>query len=245
LNLLSNAIKYNRDGGRVFVECVSVSEERLRFRVLDTGPGIPPAFLDRLFQPFERVDSQTNVPGAGLGLALCKRLTELMGGSIGVETNVGEGSTFWLDLQVSASTAEHADSPTQLAHAPVRSYTRARGLLYVEDNLSNLELVESIVALRPSIRLISAMQGQMAIDLARQHGPDLILLDIHLPDMDGEEVLRRLQAEPRTQKIPVVMISADGTRRQMERLTAWGVRSYLTKPVNIKEFLRLLDELLA
>jgi CheY-like chemotaxis protein len=132
-----------------------------------------------------------------------------------------------------------------LSQVPSKSYPQPKVVLYVEDNLSNLELVESIIVLRPAVRLISAMQGQMAIDLARQHVPDLILLDVHLPDMDGEEILRRLRADPRTQGIPVVMISADGTPRQIERLTGLGVRSYVTKPIHVKEFLKLLDEILA
>jgi CheY-like chemotaxis protein len=168
-----------------------------------------------------------------------------MGGTIGVETTVGKGSTFWIELMVAEPPAGGLDGGTQLSHVPVRNYEQPRLVLYVEDNLSNLQLIESIAGLRPSIRLLSTMQGKTAIDLAKQHVPHLILLDIHLPDLGGEEVLQRLQSDPRTKGIPVVMISADSTRHQIERLMAHGVRSYLTKPICIKQFLTMLDELLA
>jgi signal transduction histidine kinase/DNA-binding NarL/FixJ family response regulator len=240
LNLIGNAVKYNRDHGRVDVDCEPVSDGRVRVRVADTGPGIAPEKLEMVFTPFERLDAETTgIEGTGLGLALARGLVDAMGGELGVESTVGVGSTFWVDLALTSAPvelAEAADSPP----APPEP-ARVSTVLYIEDNLSNVRLVERILAHRPHIRPIVAMQGQMGIELAQRHHPDLVLLDLNLPDMDGEEVLARLKAEPGCSDIPVVVVSADATARQIARLRASGASDYLTKPLDVARFLQVLD----
>jgi signal transduction histidine kinase/CheY-like chemotaxis protein len=244
LNLLSNAVKYNRQGGAVTLSYDETPTARLRINVTDTGPGIAPEKMERLFTPFDRLDvDQTGVEGSGLGLALSKRLVEAMGGALGVESSVGRGSTFWVELPLVEDWVKRLDGG-EGAPAPARSdaLRKARVVLYVEDNLSNLKLIERVVAHRPEVRILPAMQGRLGLDLAREHSPDLILLDLHLPDMPGEEFLLRLRAMPETREIPVVVISADATPGQADRLLASGARGYLAKPVEVKKFLALLDE---
>jgi len=247
LNLVSNAIKYNHRGGTVTLSCEDVAGGRFRINVRDTGPGIPRENLGRLFTPFERLNADTtSVEGSGLGLALSKGLVDAMGGTMGVESIVGQGSTFWTEFPVADGTnrpEEPADRETPRPDAAGVS-VKNRTVLYVEDNLSNLKLIERILARRPGIRLLSAMQGRLCLDLTREHHPDLILLDLHLPDIEGAEVLRRLRESPETREIPVVVVSADATPRQIDRLRADGARDYLTKPFDVKKFLALVDEIL-
>jgi len=248
LNLLSNAVKYNREGGRVTLACEPVPEapDRLRLAVSDSGPGIPLEKLGRLFQPFDRLGAEaTEVQGTGLGLALSKTLVEAMGGAMGVESEVGVGSTFWVEMPVVEAPTERMRRTNPLHLASRTTQATARTVLYIEDNLSNLRLVEQILVHRPNIRLITAMQGGLSIDLAREHQPDLILLDMNLPDLHGSQVLKELQADARTRAIPVVVISADATPGQVERLVAAGARAYLTKPFEIKQFLEILDRVWA
>jgi PAS domain S-box-containing protein len=243
LNLLSNAVKYNGAGGTVHLS-FGASNGKVRISVSDTGPGIPGNKLDQLFVPFERLGAEgTAEEGTGLGLALSKRLMEAMGGALGVESEVGKGSTFWAELpraenpvQLATVTAEEDISDSAAAVLP------ARTVLYIEDNLSNLKLIERVLARRPEINLLTAMQGRLGLDLARQHRPDLILLDLQLPDVPGREVLRALKADERTRDIEVVVVSADATQGQLRRLLEEGARAYLTKPVDIQSLLRLLDE---
>jgi PAS domain S-box-containing protein len=245
LNLLSNAVKYNRAGGTVTVVCEELAG-RLRIRVSDTGPGIAADKMARLFVAFDRLDvDESDVEGTGLGLALSKRLIEVMDGAIGVESVVGQGSSFWVELPIVEGPVEKLKrtGTGPLTPPPVREQTRT--VLYVEDNPSNMKLVEEILSHRPAIRLLTAMQGRLSLDLARDHRPDLILLDLNLPDLPGAQVLSLLQADPATQAIPVVVLSADATPRQIERLLAAGARTYLTKPFDVKQFLQVLDELLA
>ena len=244
LNLLSNAVKYNRRGGLVAVSCESMPAGRLRIKVSDTGPGIPAEKLGHLFLPFERLGAEnTAIEGTGLGLALSKRLIGLMGGVLGVESVVGRGTTFWVDLVLAEVSAQREGTVLpDLAdlHAP----RTVGSVLHIEDNLSNVKLVQNLIALRPEVKLIPAMQGRLGLDLAREHHPDLILLDVNLPDMPGSEVLRRLKDAPDTHDIPVVVISADATRTQLDRLLAAGARAYLTKPLDVKKLLAVLDEIL-
>ena len=244
LNLLSNAVKYNAPGGRVGLDCV-LQPDRLRLRVTDTGPGIPPEMRGRLFTPFDRLGAeQGNVEGTGLGLALSKRLMEAMGGDLGLEeTPAATGAVFWLELPLAADPLEAlAVSKGHATIDPVHPepLPGGRTLLYIEDNLSNLTLIERLLQAHPGVRLLTAMQGTLGLDLARQQHPDLILLDVHLPDVPGWEVLARLQADESTRQIPVVVISADATERQIERLRHAGAHAYLTKPLDVRRFIEVV-----
>ena len=249
LNLLSNAVKYNRPGGRVELACAPAEgTERLRVEVRDTGRGIAPEAMDQLFVPFERLGSeQTGIEGAGLGLPLSRRLAEAMGGTLEVATTVGQGSRFWVELPAAEGPVQRAERQQELdpAAPPASEPDEAMTVLYIEDNLSNLQLVERVLSRRPGVRLISAMRPQLGLELAAEHDPDLILLDLHLPDMPGQEVFRRLQAEPRTAHVPVVVLSADARPSLIEDLLAQGVRAFLTKPLDVKELLELLDTIAA
>jgi CheY-like chemotaxis protein len=248
LNLLSNAVKYNRPGGAVILSCEETGNGRVRVKVTDTGPGIPADKMTRLFTPFDRLGAeQSEVEGAGLGLSLSKRLVEAMGGTLGVESAPGRGSTFWVELAIAESPLERLEQADERVQAPVSTDAprAARAVLYIEDNLSNLRLIERLLVRRPEVRLIPAMQGRLGLQLAREHRPDLILLDLQLPDLSGSEVLRRLREAPETRDTPVVVISADATPGQIDRVLAAGAWRYLTKPLDVKKCLSLLDEALA
>ena len=242
LNLLSNAIKYNHEGGAVRVSCLTEDgSARVRIAICDTGPGIAPEMLPRLFTPFDRLDAEsTAIEGTGLGLALSKRLVEAMGGTIIVESRLGEGTTFGIDIAAAEAPAAHEalGGPGEAATAP--RATRGK-ILYVEDNVANIQLLRRIVSRRPGVSLLATMQGRPALDLARAHRPGLILLDLHLPDIPGDEVLARLLEDPETRDIPVVILSADATPVRIERLLTQGARSYLTKPFDVAELLALFD----
>jgi PAS domain S-box-containing protein len=242
LNLLTNAVKYTAVGGSVAIVLDQSHSTSTRLVVTDTGAGIAPEKLARLFTPFDRLGAeQSDVEGTGLGLALCQRLMHAMGGDIGVHSVVEKGSAFWIELPAAASPLQTLprDRSSRLDNA---SAAGGGKILYIEDNLSNLTLVEQMLAEQPEIELLTAMQGGLGLDLARKHLPDLILLDLHLPDLRGHEVLARLRQDKRTRGIPVVVISADATPRQIQRLMAGGARSYLTKPLDIGEFFRVIDE---
>ena len=244
LNLVSNGIKYNRERGTLTIACDAADERRLRIRVRDTGPGIAPALRERLFQPFDRLGAeQGGVEGTGLGLVLSKRLVEAMGGTLGVESVQDEGSTFWVELLETESPPERHERGEPDATAPA-VFSKSGTVLYIEDNLSNLRLVERAIARHRGLKLIPAMQGRLGLELARQHRPDLVLLDLHLPDIPGEQVLRELHADPQLRRTPVIVLSADATPGQVERLVAIGARAYLTKPLDVRRFLALVDEAL-
>jgi signal transduction histidine kinase/ActR/RegA family two-component response regulator len=244
LNLVSNAIKYNASGGVLGVTCHEGAAGRLRITVSDTGPGIPPALRARLFTPFERLGADAGpIEGTGLGLALCKGLMEAMGGLIGVESVEREGSRFWIELP---ETDAPMLSPTAARHDTTLASTREHGtILYVEDNPSNLQLVEHVLGHRPGVRLIPAMQGRLGLELAREHRPDAILLDLHLPDVPGEEVLRTIRADPDLRATPVIILSADATPGQVKRLLDGGADEYLTKPLNVRQLLAAVDRVLS
>ncbi len=247
LNLLSNAIKYNRTGGSVAVSCDRVHEGWLRITVTDTGPGIPADRIERLFTPFERLGAErTGVEGSGIGLALSRHLAEAMGGHLGVDSEVGRGSTFWVELPLVEGPVERYErlgNGAPVVETPVPTSGR-RSVLYIEDNLSNLKLVERVLAQREDVEVIAAMQGRLGLELAHEHRPVLVLLDLHLPDIGGDQVLQRLREDPLTASTPVVMVSADATPGQVQRLTAAGATAYLTKPLDVQELLRILDETL-
>ena len=246
LNLLSNGVKYNRAGGTVTVACRESPASRLRIEVTDTGPGITADKLARLFTPFDRLGAEASaVEGTGLGLALSKSLVEAMGGTLKVRSEPEVGCTFSVELAVVGAPAER--EPIAAVSAPAvdeRQPGEAQKILYIEDNLSNLTLVESILARRPGTTVLSAMQGRVGVDLARDHRPALILLDRHLPDIPGEEVFRQLQADSRTRDIPVIVLSADAMPSRMRQFLDGGVRAYLTKPLDVPALLAAIDEAL-
>jgi PAS domain S-box-containing protein len=245
LNLLSNAVKYNRPEGHVYITCQPVETGRYRIDVRDTGRGIPATMLPRLFVPFERLGAEsTDIEGTGIGLALSRGIVTALEGELTVQSTEGVGSTFSVTLpRTSAPVLEPLLAVSPVAPPPHVAGDR-RTLLYIEDQDLNLRLVERILSNHPRYRLISTMQGRLALDLAREHQPDLILLDLNLPDMSGEEVLAHVKADPATATIPVIMVSADAMGTRIEKLLRQGASGYLTKPYKVGEFLRVIDEAL-
>jgi signal transduction histidine kinase/CheY-like chemotaxis protein len=245
LNLVSNAVKYNKEGGCVRVGYEDGLPGRGRLTVSDTGDGIGPEMMDRLFKPFDRLGAEhTAIEGTGLGLALSHRLVEGMGGTLSATSTVGQGTTFTIDLQASSGQFARDDEALDDELHESKAAAMRGTVLYIEDNLSNLRLVDRIVARRPGVTLLSAMQGRRGLELAHDHHPDLIILDLHLPDIPGSEVLTRLLADPTTKAIPVVILSADATPGRMSRLLEQGAQAYLTKPLNVRELLKLIDNTL-
>jgi PAS domain S-box-containing protein len=243
INLLSNAVKYNQSGGTVILECATTAPGRLHISVTDTGAGLSPEKLGQLFQPFNRLGEERGaVEGTGIGLVMSKRLVELMGGVIGVESKVGVGSAFWFEL-LSADAPRFesgAIQPVPATAAPVQQGV-LRTLLYVEDNAANLKLVEQLVARRPGMRLFSAVDGNRGIQLARAQKPEVILMDINLPGISGIEALKILREDPATAHIPVLALSANAMPRDIEKGLEAGFFSYLTKPIRVTEFMESLD----
>jgi PAS domain S-box-containing protein len=246
INLLSNAIKYNRPNGTVTVDWAleGSTPERVRVSVRDTGAGLPPDMLKQLFQSFNRLGRETSAEeGTGIGLVMSKRLVEMMGGQIGVESTVGLGSVFWFDLnaavapRLTVDRAEDSAVPT----AQVQSGSPPRTLLYVEDNPANLKLVERLIARRPDMRMLSAKDGNLGIQLARTKHPEVILMDINLPGISGIEALKILRDDPATAHIPVIALSANAMPRDIQKGMLAGFFLYLTKPIKVDEFMNTLD----
>jgi PAS domain S-box-containing protein len=239
LNLLSNAVKYNRPQGTVWLN-LDVDDGRVVISVGDSGRGIDPASIDRLFTPFERLGAEGgDVPGTGLGLALSKRLVELMGGTIAVESEPARGSVF----RVSLERAEAPGGDADLAPADADGAQPRATVLYIEDNLANLRLVDQILAHIGNVELISAMQGKLGLELARTHRPDIVLLDLHLPDMSGEQVAAALKEGDDTREIPIVILTGAAHESPRRRLLDLGVYAYLTKPFKVAEMIDLVEEL--
>ncbi|MBO1438779.1 ATP-binding protein [Meiothermus sp. CFH 77666] len=243
LNLLSNAIRYNREGGKVTLDC-SPLPESFRINIRDTGFGIAPEMMSRLFTPFDRLGVQ-NVEGTGLGLALSKRLIEAMGGRLGVDSVVNQGSNFWVELPKAQMSMPMLEQSSVDAGVPGSLSTNRFSVLYIEDNLSNLRLVEHILMRFGNPEVITTMQGSLGLELAREHRPNLILLDLHLPDMQGKDVLLRLKSDARTRDIPVVILSADASPQQIEYLLAQGASAYITKPLEVSYLLDVLNKTLS
>ncbi len=244
INLLSNAIKYNHVGGSVVVDCCATKNPGyVRVTVTDTGPGLPPEKVAQLFQPFNRLGQGGNAEeGTGIGLVVSKRLVELMDGVIGVESTVGTGSVFWVELLSTVSLPLSSRTETTAVVQPVApSGPRLRTLLYVEDNPANLKLVERLVARRRDLRLLSAVDGNRGVELARTCQPDVILMDINLPGISGNEALRILGEDKATAHIPVVALSANAMPRDIEKGLEAGFFRYLTKPIKVGEFMDALN----
>lgn len=239
VNLLSNAVKYNRVGGSVEVRCASTDDLVGRIEVSDTGGGISEKDQAMLFQPFERF-GDPGIEGTGLGLALSKRFVSLMGGTLELIESSPAGSTFAIELATTAGVQARSSSVAKEA-VEANLGSRCGTVLYIEDNLSNLRLIESFFATCPNLKLLPSMQGGLGIEMAQQHLPDLILLDVHLPDMPGDQVLERLKSNGATREIPVVVLSADATPRQIEALQRRGAVTYLTKPLNLKELAAVME----
>jgi CheY-like chemotaxis protein len=245
INLIGNAIKYNRPNGEIRIAVESAAGDRTRISVADSGKGIEKASLEKLFVAFERLDAATSgIEGTGLGLAVSRMLIEAMGGKIGATSTPGVGSVFWIELDTGEPLAVEEPLTEDDPVIAVRTYDGERRLLYVEDTLANVKVIEGILERRPSIRLIPATLGKLGLDLAREHQPDLIVLDLHLPDLPGERVLAELQANSATRDIPVVILSADATRERAQFLAA-GARAYLTKPIDLRRLLEILDLFIA
>jgi CheY-like chemotaxis protein len=253
INLLSNAIKYNQANGTVAVDftllaAVGSTPERVRISVRDSGAGLSPDMLLQLFQPFNRLGQErSREEGTGIGLVMSKRLVELMGGLMGVESTVGAGSVFWFELNSTGAPqlAEDPAQPAAMTLAQVHRGAPMRTLLYVEDNPANLKLIEQLVARRPDIRLLSARDGLVGIRLAHAHQPDVILMDINLPGISGIEALKILREDPITAHIPVVALSANAMPRDIEKGLHAGFFRYLTKPIKVNEFMETLEETMA
>jgi PAS domain S-box-containing protein len=251
LNLLSNAIKYNRDGGRVRLELQRQGAERLRILVKDTGQGVAAQRLAELFQPFNRLGAENSqIEGTGIGLTITRRIVEMMGGTVGVESEVGVGSCFWIELTVDALREVERDKTQAQAQAGVAKVERAHDgkqhtVLYIEDNPSNIRLVAQILARRAHIRLITAHTPELGLEMAAAQRPALILLDINMPGMDGYQVLKVLKASAQLGQVPVVAVTANAMPRDIERGMKAGFDAYLTKPIDVKRLHELIDRMLA
>src|SRR4051812_10586724 len=244
INLLFNAVKYNRPQGSVAVECAVTGAGTVRISVRDTGAGLAPEQLAQLFQPFNRLGKEAGAEeGTGIGLVVTKRLVELMGGTIGVESAAGVGSVFWVDLDraVAPQLVFEAARAPALAPPGVRSGVAPRTVLYVEDNPANLELVEQLIARRSDLRMLSAPDGELGVEFARSCLPDVILMDLNLPGISGLEAMKLLRADPSTAHIPVIALSANAVPGDIRESLDAGFFEYLTKPIKVDRFMDALD----
>ncbi|MBI4382507.1 MAG: response regulator [Nitrospinae bacterium] len=247
LNLLTNAVKYNNLGGTVVIESRTAPDGKIAVTVADTGPGIPQDKLAAIFEPFNRLEADRyGVEGTGIGLTITKSLIELMDGSISAESVVGQGSRFTIELPMGKA-ADPGVEPSDADRAGLSSPAvseRKNVVLYVEDNPANMDLVKDILLLRPHIQLLCAPQARMGLDLAQAHVPDLILMDIHLPGMDGLAALKQLRESDSTRNIPVIALSANAMERCVRKALDQGFHSYLIKPIHVETFLQTIDAVL-
>ena len=243
INLLSNAIKYNKDNGKVYLTCERIGD-KIWFQVTDTGNGIPEEHLQKIFEPFHRLNATEYVEGTGVGLAVVTKLMALMNGTIHVESQEGIGSTFTIVLPVAQYSAEANNKGIEKLFIGTEQSREMnhKKILYIEDNPANLRLVEHIISHLPNLQLLSATRGQMGIDIAKTHNPALILVDINLPDFDGYEVLKRLKTYEETKHIPVIAISASAMKKDIEKGQEVGFADYITKPVNVLNFVNIIKK---
>jgi signal transduction histidine kinase/ActR/RegA family two-component response regulator len=244
VNLASNAIKYNREGGTITITCQPEGPGHVSLAVADTGPGMVAADLERIFTPFERLGAeQTGIEGTGIGLPLARAFAQAMSGRLTATSEPGTGATFTLTLPRSTDIAGIAPAGAPAAALPGGPAPAETGthVLYIEDNPANIEVVTRFLRTKPSVRLQSARSGRSGLDLARREVPDLLLLDLHLPDLSGDEVLRQLRADPATADLPVAILSAEASPDIIRRMRARGVTTYLTKPLDLAELGRLVD----
>jgi len=250
LNLVNNAIKYNKTGGSVYIHSELKQPDEsctpmVRIAVMDTGIGISEGDLPNIFTPFERIGAErTVIEGTGLGLAVVKQIMQALGGNCGVESTLGEGSNFWIELPLLTGDLDILEAK-DLKSVPPESKNKRGVILYIEDNGSNFELVEQFLnEQRSSIQLITSVYGKMAVPISKKYHPDLILLDLNLPDMDGLKVLENLKSDAETCNIPVVIVSADAMTERADSLVRAGAKKYLTKPLNLVDFLLVIDKYL-
>ena len=244
INLLFNAIKYNKPEGTIVVEYILSPPDSIRISVRDTGVGLAAEQLAQLFQPFNRLGKESGAEeGTGIGLVVTKRLVELMGGTIGVDSVVGAGSVFWFELSLTTAPllAIQEAEQTALTRPQVPKGVPQQTLLYVEDNPANLELVEQLVARRSDLRLLSAADGSLGIEYARVYLPEVILMDINLPGISGLQAMKILRADPATGHIPIIALSANAVPHDIQRALQAGFFDYLTKPIKVKQFMDALD----
>jgi signal transduction histidine kinase/ActR/RegA family two-component response regulator len=247
INLLFNAVKYNRPDGTVVVEAAAgAAQGTIRISIRDTGLGLEPQQLQQLFQPFNRLGKQSeSEEGSGIGLVVSKRLVDLMGGAIGVESIPGQGSVFWVEFAAASAPASALPAASDALPVHQASGGPVRTVLYVEDNPANLELVSQLIARRSDLRLLSAPDAPLGIHYARTCMPQLILMDINLPGMSGLEALEVLQSDPVTAHIPVIALSANAVPRDIERALAAGFLNYITKPIVVGKFMLAIDAALS
>ncbi|WP_198402638.1 PAS domain-containing protein [Marinobacter salinus] len=250
LNLLSNAVKYNRLDGSILIEARLYQESWIDIQVSDTGHGIPESRIPDLFQPFNRLGAElSHIEGTGIGLSLTKQMVELMGGSIGVSSKVGKGSTFWIRLPAECRDTYTSASPTLCLSSssdgiPDKLQENKRTILYIEDNPANLKLVERIIKRQPRFALVSAISASDGLRLAKNYSPDLILVDINLPDMDGYALLDQLKSVEKLSERPMLALTANAMRNDMQMGRSAGFDDYLTKPINIDELMNTLERYL-
>jgi CheY-like chemotaxis protein len=243
LNLISNAIKYNKPNGSVLVSIEKQVNDMVRLGIRDTGHGIPEDKQEKLFKPFERFDiDREQIEGVGIGLTITKQLVELMNGTIGFESTAGEGSFFYVDVPVSAKAfAMQVEEKTETIQ-PSLSNNNKKKILYLEDIPANVELVRQILSDQEDIRLLSAPTA--LIGMAQSEVPDLILMDIHMPGMDGLTAFKQLQTINVTKDIPVVALTADAMNGDIKKAMDMGFKGYITKPIDVPKLLKIIDELL-